>query len=254
MKKEILALFLLILIFPLALAQTQNNLTQSPKEAENSVNIQEATNEILTQELTISEAGDNLIRTALNIKPEENLTIEKIIVILCILIGLVVLIQGILVIIPFFEGNKSWAGAVIITLIIGVTGTIYSLVMFLFDFANIFDILENWSSLRIAFMVLVLFAFFYGVSILTKILKGEIEKEQAEHLGTIAGTEIKKLKIIHDVGKEYDKKPDFAYKQGMRRGGEKPTRSRFVSKNASERYARRYGNEAAKKRFENKKK
>lgn len=42
---------------------------------------------------------------------------------------------------------------------------------------------------------------------------------------------------------------EFQYSQGMRRGGLKPTRGRFVSRRAVERYARRFGAEAAKSRF-----
>ncbi len=43
--------------------------------------------------------------------------------------------------------------------------------------------------------------------------------------------------------------PSFAYQQGMRRGGEKPARNRFVSRRAVERYARRFGRGAAERRF-----
>jgi len=42
---------------------------------------------------------------------------------------------------------------------------------------------------------------------------------------------------------------NFEYGAGMRRGGNKSTRSRFVGKAATERYARRFGNKAARKRF-----
>jgi len=41
----------------------------------------------------------------------------------------------------------------------------------------------------------------------------------------------------------------FQYSQGMRRGGLKSTRGKFVSRRATERYARRFGKGAAKKRF-----
>jgi len=36
----------------------------------------------------------------------------------------------------------------------------------------------------------------------------------------------------------------------MRRGGEKSTRGRFVSRKATERYSKMFGDEEAKKRFE----
>jgi len=42
---------------------------------------------------------------------------------------------------------------------------------------------------------------------------------------------------------------EFQYTQGMRRGGSKPTKARFVKKDSVERYARRFGRKAAKKRF-----
>ncbi len=41
----------------------------------------------------------------------------------------------------------------------------------------------------------------------------------------------------------------FRYSAGMRRGGLKPTRGRFVGRAATERYARRFGSRTARKRF-----
>jgi len=51
------------------------------------------------------------------------------------------------------------------------------------------------------------------------------------------------------IAKKEKRNKKSLYSPGMRRGGLKSTRSRFVSKRAVERYARRFGVEAAKKRF-----
>ena len=48
---------------------------------------------------------------------------------------------------------------------------------------------------------------------------------------------------------EEPSKTKFQYSQEMRRGGLKPTRGRFASKKTIERYARRFGTEAARRRF-----
>ena len=43
--------------------------------------------------------------------------------------------------------------------------------------------------------------------------------------------------------------PGFSYQHGMRRSGVKPARNQFVSRRAVERYARRFGADAARRRF-----
>jgi len=63
-------------------------------------------------------------------------------------------------------------------------------------------------------------------------------------------------KMWHDTGykagKYIGKKirgPEFKYGKGMRRGGKKKERTRFVSKKATQRYAQRFGDRKARKRF-----
>ncbi len=70
--------------------------------------------------------------------------------------------------------------------------------------------------------------------------------EYGEVLGRAAGKiyGYSKAKI-----KKLRKKGLFEYKIGMRRGGKKSNRGQFVSKAAAERYAQRFGDAAARKRF-----
>ena len=204
MKKSIIALMVfLILIQTLVLARAQNASSENTKVSGNFSGFQEKTNEVLSKEIIFPQ--ENIVRLLFNIKQEESLTLEKIILLLCIFLGLLILIQSALIITPFFEGKKSWIGAVIITLIVGIAGAINTFATFLFNFSHVFKVLETWSPIRIALTILVIFAFFYGVKKLTGILRGGIEKERAEQEGTTAGIQVKKLKAMYDIEKDLDK-------------------------------------------------
>ena len=174
---------------------TSENASKKINDTQNLENIREKTNEALEKELIISQGGEKIIRGFLRISAEEIFTNAKIIVTICVLLSFIFILQSILIITPFFEGKRSWFGAIIITLLISITGVVYSLVSFLFYLANVFNILEKWSVLALVFVLLVLFAFFYGAKILTRTLKETIEKEKAEHQGIEAGTAVKILKI-----------------------------------------------------------
>src|SRR3989338_4095730 len=192
MKKSVFLLIFLSLFFSqLILAQTQDTIVEEQKKMGSLGDVQEKSNEFLSKNLTIPQG--KTIRLLFNMKPEETLTTEKIMVMVCIFIGLIILLQSILVITPFFEGSKSWLGAIVITLLIGISGAINELVIFLFKFANVFNVLEKWRPLAVVFAILITFAFFYGINKITKTMKKKIEIENAENLLITARTELKKL-------------------------------------------------------------
>jgi hypothetical protein len=128
---------------------------------------------------------------------------------------------------------------IIIASLIGIAGTIRWAVDLLSTILTQTWII--WVSLLVAIII--------GV-ILNK-LSGELggivagwKKEAEKELVGRAGETIKTHGKVSGKALE-----TFDYKRGMRRGGSKSTRGRFVSKKSTERYARRFGSEAAAKRF-----
>ena len=89
-------------------------------------------------------------------------------------------------------------------------------------------------------------------TILYKILAGMIRKKMIDVKKIERNLfEAKKKVEVEEVEKIGDAmaKENYSYKKGTRRGGEGGKSGRFVKKASVERYSRRFGDEAAKKRF-----
>ena len=131
-------LILLIISTPLILAQntTQNSSETSELEKKEIKNPFEKSNELLIKESELAQK--EFIKTIFNIKPDEKITQEKIIVMICIFIAFLIILKNILIIVPFFEGKKSWLGAIIITFLASLGGAINIFTDFLFNLFNIF--------------------------------------------------------------------------------------------------------------------
>jgi hypothetical protein len=83
---------------------------------------------------------------------------------------------------------------------------------------------------------------------LDKLLK-EMKKNRDEGRTNLAKKSLVAFSENLKKTSETDTSLGFLYAKGMRRGGEKSTKGRFVSKKATERYSRRFGDDAANKRF-----
>ncbi|MDO8467505.1 MAG: hypothetical protein Q7S56_00980 [Nanoarchaeota archaeon] len=199
----ILTILILLVISPVIFAVEIVNSPPDQQTIAGSIGegLKNGFNNLLENAIIFPTFIDKPLKIIFGINGNEEITSEKIIVLLCILAGLIIFLHSVLEITPFFEGIKAWFGAVIIVLIIGVTGVINSVTIFLFNFANIFKILDTWSALRIAFTLLIIFAIFYGINKLTKIIKENTTISNAEMSGLKAGAEIKKLKTMHEIEK-----------------------------------------------------
>ncbi len=206
MKKFLFALvtlsllsFLILLTLTIVVAENETTIIAETQNITGNIsdiksNIREDSNVFL--EKNISFPQDGIVRLLFGIESSEPLNFSKMIVIVCLFLGLIIFLQDILEFIPFFggAGAKSWIGSIIISLLIAISGVLNELVHTLFWFANIFNILERWRPLAVVFAILVVFAFFYCIEKLTKVLKRNMEVDKAENLGMTSGIEIAKLK------------------------------------------------------------
>lgn len=93
------------------------------------------------------------------------------------------------------------------------------------------------------------------------ILAGLFAKELESFFKQIKKSRERNRNELNKMQEEFDRatlnttaeavREGFSYSHRMKRGGQKSNRGRFVSKAATERYAKMYGDEAAKKRFRN---
>lgn len=166
--------------------------TDIKKGVEEVKGIKEKTEETLEQDIVVPEKLQIPARIIFGVKGEIPLNIF--IVLIGVWIVIFLLIEKILEFTPFFEGLRAWIGAFVITCLIAITGAIRSVVVFLFNLANIFGILEKWSVLKIVVVLIILAVFFYGLSILMKMLNKKLMLDRADVEGTEAGAGIRLAK------------------------------------------------------------
>lgn len=127
------------------------------------------------------------------------------------------------------------------------------------EISSIIAILESPIVQVVGFILFVAATLFLSkfskqIKIVVKQLKGKFQaKGELSKQKELMDRQESATKIVEDVadaaiGNSSSEK-GFNYSKGMRRGGEKSTRSRFVSKAAVERYSGIFGDDAAKERF-----
>ena len=201
-KKRILVfllIFFIVLNFPLNSSQIINITQNITEKSENITGIWKKTDASFSEEISIP--GENLIKTLLGIKPEQKLTLKILILVLCFFVGMLIFLQNILIITPFFEGGKSWIGAVIIILLIAITGAIYETTLFFINLLNFSETLKKGNVLGITIIILIIFAFLYGTKILSNTIRKQFQIGEAENTGIKAGSALKKLKIYDEINK-----------------------------------------------------
>lgn len=175
--------------------------SNNPEDMSKVLYINEMVNNYLSNESIISPETERIIKIIFKIKDEKRLNNQTLIILFCVFIGLLIIIQSILTLTPFFGKLTSWIAAIAIVLIINLSGEVYSFILFLLKITKVFEILEKENLLSLMFLLLLLFLIFYTSKTLTSIIRNEIKKDEAESLGERAGAAVKKLKVF-DVNTE----------------------------------------------------
>jgi len=177
MKKGIIICLLFVLLIGFVYAEEA-----ASQEVNTNVNaekdFQSYSNNLLSKQITIPDYLQNPTRIIFGLE-NSDIDLQNFIVLLSIWIFLVFLIQAILEIIPFLgEGFKSWLGAIIITLLISISGMIRNAANWLFGFGGAISLMKEWGVLKIIFTILLLIIIVFGLKKILHILKHGANKTE----------------------------------------------------------------------------
>ena len=194
MKKEIIIGLLLILCIGFIWAAET-----ASQEANANINIgkdfQSYSNNLLSKQITIPDYLQGPTKVIFGLE-DNSIDLQNFIVLFSIWFFLIFLIQAILEIVPFFgEGFKSWLGAIIITLLISITGSITKVANWLFGFGGTISLMKEWGLLKIIFTVILLVILAFGLKKLLHIMKHEKNKEENYMIGAEIWKQKQKSKI-----------------------------------------------------------
>jgi len=143
-----------------------------------------STNKFLANEITLPENLKIFSKILLGVKEGETIEVSNLIILFALFIIILIIIQSLLEIIPFFgEGWKSWIGAMIITCLTSTSGGIKDAAIFIFDLKRLFGWLGNYSFFFIVLNLVILFILAWGGKELLHSLKQKIKKETKEAQG-----------------------------------------------------------------------
>jgi len=264
MKKSFVIIISVILLFNLVVGQEnsgeEKNLTNSLKNISEKLNISNIRN--YQSDITLPGYIQKPTRFVFQIDEDKDIGIEYFIVLVALFVILLAIISGTIYMTPLhrkpieifiFNFNIDYIIGGIITLIVALTGVIDKVVSDWFFSLKLYEELLNKMGWWVIFLILLIFiVLFFAIRMFFGMLRKKLKIEKAKVDG-------ENVKTMNDMAKETKKSMDklaespkksFNYQSGMRRGGEKSTRGRFVSRKATERYSKMFGDEEAKKRFE----
>ena len=190
MEKRLIFLGLIIGLFLISFvaAAEQTGEAQATGTAQ-VTSFREASNKILSQDVTIPENLQTPARMVFGLNIGEQIDFQIFVILFALLVILLLVVHEILEIIPIFgSGVKSWIGAIIVTLLASVTGTLKQTALFFFDIGGYVQFLKDWGILR--FLVVLIFLIilvYYGFFRLLRKIKREEEEIKAEQAGLKVG-------------------------------------------------------------------
>ncbi len=196
MKKVIIFLTLLfVLITPISAQITNNSQSEEPIKKLNNLL---SDNKVITIPDAFRFFSTNILRI------ETELTLPTLIIFTTLFIILILIIASILQYTPFLNGKITrWISAVIITMLISISGAVKQMAIFFLDLGNFFNIFKEWSALALLFSIVIVILLSYGASKLIKIIGKKAGLDKADYEGKNLNTLRKISKIEANSIKEY---------------------------------------------------
>lgn len=155
----------------------------------------------LEAEIKLNEEAQIVARILFGIKGE--ISVSAFILLLAIWAWVFFLLSEILPLVPFFQGEaKRWLGALVVNLIIAITGTYVSIANLFLDLGAYFSFLEEWATGLLFFAVIVIMVFFALFQKLFKKFKEKIALEQKKEQGAESGNIIAYAKAQAEAAAE----------------------------------------------------
>lgn len=177
MKKLGVFVFVAFVVFSfsfLSITQAQQTTPQPPKAPlANS-----ADQTITTAQIQVPDWLEAITRVLFGVK-QENIDFSLIIILLSVAALLFVFIYSAIDFVPFFEGKLKIPAAIIITLIVSITGAVRIGAQWLIDLAKIFSFLERWSIGALLFVIVVAIICIFFIRLATTSIREIFELKKA---------------------------------------------------------------------------
>jgi heme A synthase len=123
------------------------------------------------------------------------ITLSHLIILIVVFFALLLIISSVMEFVPFFEGIKSWIGAIVITLLMSVSGGLRDASSLLFELGDRSSA-SNLGKIWLVLIVAVILVIGWGISKALKIVRDKIGIEEAEQVGRDVSLKplLKKLK------------------------------------------------------------
>ncbi len=151
------------------------------ESASKAISFQQTSNSVLGKQIALPPGIDSLVKSVFKI--QVNISLNYLIVLLALFIIFFLIIQRIALFVPLFHDAKSWLFALIVTLLISITGSVKSAADFLFGFGGAFKALGEWAILQLIFIIVLLAIVFYAISIFLKYALDKFKEAAAEQAG-----------------------------------------------------------------------
>lgn len=155
--------------------------------------------DVLLKEITLPSW---LIIPAKVLGIEEKITWQSLIITFAFWIGLFIIILSIMEIMPFLnQGVTKFFGALIITMLISVTGAVYQMSKFFFNVAGFFELANKYSTLKIIIAILIALVVVFIFSYASKILKRKTKIKTAELKGQQINNAIRNINAVNQINR-----------------------------------------------------
>lgn len=193
MNKIFGIIFVFVFLASFVSAQPIN---QSLNFTEEKETLRQKSNEVLSNEIEIPENLQKFSRVFFGLKNEEEVSLQKFIIFVGVWLVFLFLLASILEITPFFDGWKSWIGAVVVNLLVGLSGGFLLVTGFIFSLSNLFGVLENWGILTLFIGLILVALFYYLLSKLIVIIREKNGEDKMSRVG-------RNIAIANEIGKAH---------------------------------------------------
>jgi len=185
MKKSFAIILITFLLIQIVIAQT--NITGS--SINNSISgFKEKTDSIAEKEILINENLAIFVRVLSGIQGP--VTISYAIMIALIWIMMLIFLRNIMILTPFFKGGMSWLMAIVVNLLIALSGGMKLLTKLFLETGSIFKFLEEWTTGALIFSIILVIVIFLILGKAMKFIKRKEEIMKAEEESTKLGVNL----------------------------------------------------------------
>ena len=147
--------------------------------------VKDKSNAILENPVNIPANLQPFVRYILGIN-ESTIGLSELVFQIALFLFILIIIVNLIIFIPFFDkGWKSYLGSLLITMLIANSGAMNEMTNYYAN--NSFFDFDKWGILKLAFTIIIIAVFAFGVSYLIRMVKNKGEEVSAEQAGIEVG-------------------------------------------------------------------